>query len=713
MFGEEEERIAARIRAALEELGYAPRAVELRRIPFSGAWGVATSAAKALAGQAAAARIATETAGLPKKEARERAGALLNAQAQEIAERVARRLVADGVADRVEAVNGYVNIYFDSARVANQVVGRVRAAGAEYGRGEPKGERVMVEFSQPNTHKAFHVGHLRSAALGNALSNILDHAGYEVLRANYIGDIGLHVVKCLWCYRTFHAGEEPAEDKGRWLGEVYAESDARLRYRQDVVDFINRLSVEDEAFRLASDRMMKELWRAKGASGEDIAYLLGQLSNGRGELDLAKLHDPDCIAALWPIIGEQLREEAQPTRARGPLVDEGLARRHLEEYARLDEHADWWRPAARWEQQVRETFQEWERKEPAFMALWERTRGWSLEEFERIYRQLGIHFDVWFFESEVEDEGRAIVDDLLQRGIAEISAGLPVVKIDEKLGLEKERYRVLPILRSDGTTLYSTKDLALTKRKFEEYGVDRAIWVVDVRQSLYFQQIFKVLELWGFAQATSSHHLSYEMVALPEGTISSRKGNAPVYEDIAEEVQRRARAIIEEKNPEMPPEQKARVAEQVGVGALLYGMLDRDNNKLLVFDLDRALSLQGQSAPYIQYAHARACRILERAGALPQGEQDFGDLTAAEINLIEQIALLPAEVQRAAREYKPLVMATYAYDLATAVNDFYEQCRVLDAPEPQRSARLALTDAARRALETSLRLLGIAAPPAM
>src|SRR5207249_3898493 len=163
--------------------------------------------------------------------------ALLNAQAQEIAERIARRLVADGVADRVEAVNGYVNIYFDSARVANQVVGRVRAAGAagaEYGHGEPRGERVMVEFAQPNT---------------------------------------------------------------------------------------------DEAFRLASDRMMKELWRAKGASGEDIAYLLGQLSNGRGELDLAKLHDPDCIAALWPIIGEQLREEAQPTRARGPLVEEAMARR--------------------------------------------------------------------------------------------------------------------------------------------------------------------------------------------------------------------------------------------------------------------------------------------------------------------------------------------------------------------------------------------------
>ncbi len=115
--------------------------------------------------------------------------------------------------------------------------------------------------------------------------------------------------------------------------------------------------------------------------------------------------------------------------------------------------------------------------------------------------------------------------DLLERGIAEVSDGLPVVKIDEKLGLEKETYRTLPILRSDGTTLYSTKDLALTKRKFEDYGIDRSVWVIDVRQSLYMQQIFKIMELWGFEQAEKCYHLGYEVVMLPEGAMSSRKGN--------------------------------------------------------------------------------------------------------------------------------------------------------------------------------------------
>ncbi len=715
MSADREGAIKERIAQSLADLGYAPRAIDLRHIPFSGAWGAASSVAKALAGSMAAAEVAAATIGLEKQEAKERASAITNAKAQEIAEAVAARLQADGAADRVEAVNGFVNIYFDTASVAAQTVARVVAEGASYGRGAAVGERVMVEFSQPNTHKAFHVGHLRNAALGNALCNILDRAGFEVLRANYIGDIGKHVISCMWCYRAFHLGQEPAEGKGRWLGQIYVESLQRLAYRQEVVDFINRISSEDEAFKVASDRMIKELWRRKTASGEDIAYLLGQLS-GRGALDLAKVYEPDCLADLWQIIGAQLQQELLPTKGNAPVVEEAVAQAQLAEWRRLNEHADWWIPAGDWDAQYREAWQEWERKDPAFVALWEQTKGWSMEEFGRIYDELGVRFDTWFFESAVEEPGRAIVQELLEAGIAEISEGLPVVKIDEKLGLERETYRVLPILRSDGTTLYATKDLSLTKEKFERYGVDRAIWVVDVRQSLYMQQIFKIMELWGFRQADKCYHLGYEIVALPEGAMSSRSGKTILYDDIAPEVFARARAVIDEKSPEMPPDRKALVAKQIGAGALLYGMLDRDNHRLIVFDTEEALSLQGQSAPYIQYAHARACRLIARAGGVPDltgGIPALADLTDHEINLVEQIALLPDEVQRAAREYKPLVIATYAYDLAVRTNEFYEHCRVLDAPEPQRTARLVLVDAARQTLASALALLGIAAPEAM
>ena len=342
-----------------------------------------------------------------------------------------------------------------------------------------------------------------------------------------------------------------------------------------------------------------------------------------------------------------------------------------------------------------------------------------MADFRRIFAELGATFDFWFFESEVEDEGKRMVEDLLERGIAEISEGLPVVKIDEKLGLTEPTYRTMPVLRSDGSSLYSTKDLALTRRKFEEYGVDRAIWVVDTRQSLYFQQIFKILELWGFEQARQAFHLGYEMVVLPEGVISSRKGNVPIYDDVRDAVLARARETIEEKNWELAPERKAQVAWEVALGSLKYAMLARDNSKVVLFDLEEALSFDGHSAPYIQYAHARACRILEHAGETEETllvrleGLDFGELQAEELGLLQGIASLPEEIQRAAAEYRPLLIASYVYDLAKRFNDFYHACPVLTSPEPIRSARLALTAATGRTLANGLALLGIAAPDEM
>ena len=342
-----------------------------------------------------------------------------------------------------------------------------------------------------------------------------------------------------------------------------------------------------------------------------------------------------------------------------------------------------------------------------------------MESFRRIFDELGATFDVWLFESEVEEAGKVIVRELLDIGLAEISEGLPVVKIDEKLGLTEPTYRTMPILRSDGSSLYSTKDLALTKRKFEEFGIDRAIWVVDVRQALYFQQIFKILELWGFEQARLAYHLDYEMVRLPEGVISSRKGNAPLYTDVRDAVLRRAREIIDEKNPEMPEERKAEVAWDVAIGSLKYAMLNRDTNKVVVFDLEEALSFDGHAAPYIQYAHARASRILEHAGETDASllqrldDLDFGTLQAEELSLLQTIASLPEEIQRAAEEYRPLLIASYAYELAKRFNDFYHACPVLVSPEPTRTARLALTAATRRTLANALAILGIAAPEQM
>ncbi|MCC6314563.1 MAG: arginine--tRNA ligase [Thermomicrobiales bacterium] len=725
MVAREERRAAEAIEAAIVTLGLPPRPVDLRPLPFEGTWGVASSVCFGLANDAVTAELEAIGAleGLSKKEVKAKTGGLVRERIPALAQRVADAIAGHGFA-RVEAVNGYINISFDANRMAARLIGEVLERGDAYGRVAPVAETVMVEHSQPNTHKAFHVGHLRNSCLGVSLTHILRAAGYQVQDANYIGDIGMHVIKCLWCYERFHRGEEPIEPaaRGRWLGEIYAESDARLNFRKDVLDFLHLLATEDPTFVAAIDKMLKFLWR-KNTEGEDIAYLLGRIAAAQPIKD-ELLREQDVIVKFWPIIGDQLRDQIANPKPIAPVdgapEPTTTPEERLATWERLAEHIDdWWPHVPAWREEVRETFQRWEAQEPGFVQLWETTREWSLADFRRIFDELGARFDVWFFESEVEAEGREIVQELLERGIAEVSEGLPVVKIDEKLGLETPTYRTLPILRSDGTTLYSTKDLALTRRKFERFGVDRAIWVVDVRQSLYFQQIFKVLELWGFTQAAQSFHLPYEMVRLPEGVISSRKGNVPIYDDIRDAVVARAREIIEEKNPDLAPEVKETVAWQVAIGSLKYAMLARDNNKVVTFDLEEALSFEGHAAPYIQYAHARACRILENAGVIPADLEaaaaslDFGTPAPEELSLLQAISALPDEIREAADDYRPLVIANYVFDLAKRFNDFYHACPVLQSPEPVRTARLALTAATRQTLANGLALLGIAAPAAM
>ena len=735
----EEAQARASIAAALADLGVdsGGRAIDLRSIPFAGTWGAASSVCRALASDLVQRDLEAEgaLAGLSKKEAKRKVNEALPARAQALAEAVAARIAgAGGGFAAVEAANGYVNISFDAGAVAARLVAEVLGAGAAYGRGAPKTERVMVEHSQLNTHKAAHVGHLRNICLGVATTNIFAAAGYPTMPVTYIGDIGKHVIQCLWCYERFHRGEEPADPaaRGRWLGEIYAESERRLRFRREAFDLLQLLAREDPAFVAAIDRMLKYLWRknAEGAAvdGEDVAYLLGRFTTNAQEFKEEMFRDQNVLVTFWPIVGDQLRDLVANPKPHVPVEGEPEPTTTPEERlarweALASDMAEWWPRVPTWQAEVKETFQRWERQEPDFVALWRETREWSLADLRRIFGELGATFDVWFTESQVEEPGRQIVRELLEAGIAEVSDGLPVVKIDEKLGLETETYRTLPILRSDGTTLYATKDLALTQVKFAEYGVDRTIVVVDVRQSLYFQQVFKILELAGFEQAKQAHHLGYEFVALPEGAISSRKGNAPLFEDLHDAVLQRARAIIDEKNPELPEETKARVARQVGLGAIKYAMLARDNNKVVVFELDEALSFDGHAAPYIQYAHARACRILERgetddAALLARaeaGELGFGAeaMDPTELALLQAVAALPEEVQRAATEERPLVIANYVYELAKTFNDFYHACPVLPSAEPTRTARLALVATTRRALANGLGLLGIDAPEEM
>jgi arginyl-tRNA synthetase len=370
-----------------------------------------------------------------------------------------------------------------------------------------------------------------------------------------------------------------------------------------------------------------------------------------------------------------------------------------------------------YEAERRDLYRQWDAGDPATRELWRVTREWSLDELRDILRMLDIHVDVWFYESEVDEPSKAIVEELIQRGIAldgRASGEAVIVKLDEKLGLTKHKYGVAVILRSDGTSLYLTKDLALAKQKFEQYHVDRSVYVVDVRQSLHFQQAFKILELWGFPQAAKCFHLAYAFVDLPEGAMSARRGRVVLFKDVADEAQRRAQAVIAEKNPSLPPEQRAEVARQVGLGALAYAMLAVDNNRGITFDWEAALNFEGRTAPYIQNAYVRANSILRKAGAVPADGAFTYPLDAHEVALIDTLTRFPGLVQLAAHEYKPLHLATYAHDLAQTFHSFYHVVPVLQNDDCNvRNARLRLVAAARQALANALKLLVIQAPEVM
>ncbi len=589
MFNTEQEAVTREIQAFLDVREIpGGSGLDWSPIPFTGEWGIATSFFKA-----AAAEVKIKNLSLPVPH-----------RAQEIANEVADHLGVPAGFARVEAVRGYLNLYFSTAEYSRRVVDTVLAEKDHFGMHPPNNQQVMVEYSQPNTHKPLHVGHLRNMILGASICNILEAAGYEVLRVNYPGDTGLHVIKWIWNYLKNHSGEQPPEDAVRWMGDIYTEA--------------NQL---------------------------------------------------------------------------------------------LDENPDL-------EMEMRALFRRWEEKDPEVINLWKKTRQWSLDGFAKMYDLLGIRFDRYYYQSEVEAPGRAIVTELISRGLAidERPDGPVIVRIDDLLGLDKEKYRVMVVLRSDDSTLYATWDLALAIRKFQDYpDLAKCIYVIDVRQSLHLQQAWKTLEIMGYPWTDRLYHLPYEIVNLPGNvTMKSREGTVVLLEDLLREATRRAEEIVAEKNPELPADKRQEVARSVGLGAIKYPMLARDNTKIATFDWETAMDFNGQAAPYIQYAHVRANSILRRLdGPLPASTLSRDVLDPKEVELIDLISRVPAEVARAAADYKTLHLTNLAYDLARAFNDFYNQIPVLKAEPGVRSARLRLVAAARQALANCLRLLGIAAPDVM
>ncbi len=511
----------------------------------------------------------------------------------EIAKELGEKIKPAGIVGKISAAGPYLNFFLDKRKMARLVLNKILKDKEKYGKSNlGKRKRVMIEFSNANTHKEYHVGHLRNLCYGDAVSRLLAAVGNKAISVSYINDFGIHVAKTLWAYEKFYKNEKPPENLGYFLGQIYARS--------------------------------------------------------TGEIE----KDPTAKEAVGALM-------AKIESRRGP------------EY-----------------------------------KLWQETREWSVKQFAKIYEKMEVSFDKIFYESEVIDEGRKMVDELFQKNFLVKSQGAVIAN------LEKYNLGVLLFLRSDGTALYPVADLPLAIKKFKKYKLDESIYVVDVRQSLYFEQLFKILELLGYKQKMT--HLGYEFVKLPSGMMSSRTGNVITFENLWNEATERALGEIKKRHANWSEEQIRETAKKIVVGAIKFEMIKVGKEQTITFDIDRALHFEGFTAAYLQYTHARICSIIRKAGTKISGKVDFDKFQEKwEYNLMVLLAKFPEILEKAAGARNPAVLADYLYDLAKAFSDFYRDVKVIGADLEAERARVALIDAVKIVLANGLGILGIAAPEEM
>jgi len=512
----------------------------------------------------------------------------------EIAKELAGKIKPEKTIKEVKATGPYLNFFIDRQVLGKEIIKDILKKKDKFGTGKKKKDKIMVEYSQANTHKAFHVGHLRGTSLGESLARILKFYGYDVVQANYQGDTGAHVAKWMWCYLKFHNGEEPPkENPEKWIASIYV-----------------------EAVKKTDEDTQKEI--------DEINY-------------------------------------------------------------RLENSLD-----------------------PKLAELWKKSRQWSLDSLELVYKDLDAHFDNYFFEREVEGRGRDISQELVKKGIAKIDEGATVVDLNE-YGLG-----VWILLRKDGTCLYSAKDIALAERKFKEFMIDKSLYVVGAAQSLHLKQLFKTLELMKFKQAGKCYHLSFNEVRLPTGKMSSRTGENILYSELKEELLEKIKDEVEKRHVDWDKGRKEKSIKSIFSSAIKFDMIVQDPNKNIVFEIEKAMDFEGETGPYIQYAHARICSIIKKNDYPIKDKINADKLSAKEEEkVISLLKTYPDIIAESAEQYKPNSLARYLLELSQAFNEFYHTCPILQADEETKNARLNLILAVKQVLSEGLFLLGIESPEEM
>ena len=510
-----------------------------------------------------------------------------------IAAELSEKIEAKGVISNVTPLGGYINFFVNKSQLAETVIKDVLTKKEKYGHSDlGKDETIVIDFSSPNIAKPFHIGHIRTTVIGNALYKIYDSQGYNTVRINHLGDYGTQFGKLIVAFK------------------------------------------------------------------------------------------------LW---GNKEAVEANP-------IPE-LLKLYIQFHDEAEKHPEM-------EDEARAWFTKLENGDKEAKELWQWFRDESLKEFARVYDLLDIEFDSYNGESFYSDKMDRVIDIIKDKGLLQESQGTNIVDLEE--------YNMPPALitKNDGSTLYMTRDLAAALYRKENYDFEKCIYVVGSQQSLHFQQLFKVLELVGFEWAKDMVHVPFGMVALEEGTMSTRKGRVVFLEDVLKQAIEKTKETMLAKNPNALNVDE--IAKQVGVGAVVFQELSNSRIKDYTFSWSRTLSFEGETGPYVQYTHARCCAVLRKAEEEVTTDINYellNDVDSAEV--LKVIASFNKTILNAMRKNEPHIITRFVLDLAQAFNKFYHDNSILVEDAELRKARLALVCATRQALENGLKLLGMQAPERM
>lgn len=492
------------------------------------------------------------------------------------------------IIENVESVSGYLNIKI-SANALCEDVKNICDNGYDFGSSKiGEGKTVVIDYSAPNVAKPFHIGHLRSTVIGQAIKNIYRFSGYNCVGVNHLGDWGTQFGKLITAYKLWGDKEKIERVGIKALNEIY------VKFHKEVEE---HPELEDEA---------------------------------RANFTKMEQHDPEALE-LW-----------------------------------------------KW-----------------FMDI-------SIAEFKKTYALIGAEFESWLGESFYYDKTDRVVNELKEKELLKFDDGAYIVPLDD--------YNMPPclILKSDGSTIYATRDIAAAFYRKDTYDFDKCIYVTSAGQSLHFAQFFKVIELMGYEWAKDFRHVPFGTVSFNGAKIATRSGNMVLLEDIFDKAIENTRAIIEEKNPNL--ENKEEIAKAVGVGAIIFNDLSNNRIKDVDFNWEEALSFDGNTGPYVQYTHARCAGILDKASA----ELDLSKLSITddfEKALIKTLNLFPERINQAREELEPSVITRYLLDVCQCFNRFYQNCPVLKvSDETIKNTRLALVSCTRYVLNRGLRLIGLKTP---